>query len=544
MKNIFVLLLSLTISIPVFAQTWPKVYINPYGNTSSRCAFETYDEGFIVLGNYTINGGILIAGWLFKTDVNGSLLWERTIGNLSEYYSKINMMQVTIDSGLVIALSTKYADLYPYGIYSDATFMKLNTCGELDWCKIINEPGIDNFGQDIVETHDGYVGLYNNYHPGGPPPFSTENPNSLVKFDFTGQIQWMLNYDDRLLKMEDWWDIIVLKDSTYLITGFGDYYDTTLLKWVDKPLKINIDPDGNILKYQILYQNIDSIDDALDFFTIESASGRLYSAGVTQPLHKSLRKQFLNDDNPQFFPLSDSLSYAYSLSWMQDSTIVIAGTMENPDLWFERRVEVQIVDTMGGILQSRRLLDNYTGPFYFVSTTHDNKILTTGSAEDNPYGPMLNTFLFKLTSTLEDDVYDPTPRSYDYACPGGVVPNGTIGMEECQIIVNVENLARLPDMAVLEVFPNPVHDILQVRLPEYIVIRSSSQGLNTALYQSNYQQNSMLQVFDLNGTLVSEQALTREQLVAQFDATHWKPGMYLLRLVYKDKTVGSAKVVR
>jgi hypothetical protein len=117
-------------------------------------------------------------------------------------------------------------------------------------------------------------------------------------------------------------------------------------------------------------------------------------------------------------------------------------------------------------------------------------------------------------------------------------------MEECQIIVNVENLARLPDMAVLEVFPNPVHDILQVRLPEYIVIRSSSQGLNTALYQSNYQQNSMLQVFDLNGTLVSEQALTREQLVAHFDATHWKPGMYLLRLVYKDKTVGSAKVVR
>jgi hypothetical protein len=33
-------------------------------------------------------------------------------------------------------------------------------------------------------------------------------------------------------------------------------------------------------------------------------------------------------------------------------------------------------------------------------------------------------------------------------------------------------------------------------------------------------------------------------MVVQFDAERWVPGMYLLRLVYKDKTVGSAKVVR
>ncbi len=543
-KTILFSLLLISSFSNLYSQTWPKVFINPNSFTSASCAFQIYDNSIIVLSNHFSDEGLVYAGWLFKTSINGEILWEREIGSLTDYLSWFNMMQVTQDSGLVIALSTRYADLYPFGIYADAAFMKLNACGELGWCKIINEPGIDNFGADVVETIDGYLGLYNNYHPGGPPPHSTENPNSLIKFDYNGNIEWRLNYDDSLLRNEDWWDILVLKDSTYLITGFGDYYDTNKLQWYEKPLKINIDNEGTIIDYSILYKSIDSIDGAQDFFTIESNRGRLYSAGVTEPLHKTLRKQSLYEANPQFFPLSDSLSYAYSLSWMQDSTIVISGTMENPNPWYDRRVELQIADTMGTILRSRRLLDNYTGPYYFVSTTNDNKILATGSAEANPYGPMLNTMLFKLTSTLMDDVYDPTPRVYDYACPGGVAPHDTIGMEECDIVVSAEQLATLPDVAVMEAYPNPVSGEFQVRLPEFVAIRNNSKGLNTALYQSNYQQNSTLQVFDLSGRFITEQKLTHGQMLAQFDASRWAPGMYLLRLVYKDKTVGSAKVVK
>jgi hypothetical protein len=537
MKKILISFLLFNCLSHISSQVWPRVYINPTGYTSAFCAFEVYDNGITLLSNYFGNEGLVYAGWLIKTDINGEIIWERTLGSLTEYLSWFNMMQVTHDSGVVIALSTRYADLYPFGIYADAAFMKLNACGQLDWCNIINQPGIDNFGQDIVETYDGYIGMFFNNNV-------AENQNTLVKMDHDGKIQWMMNYDDPTLYLEDWWDIIELRDSSYLITGIGDYYDTVQSKWYEKPLKINIDHNGNLLDYNILYSSIDSIDGAQDFFTIEAASGRLYSAGVTQPLHKSLRKQFLSEENPQFFPLSDSLSYAYSLSWMQDSTIVIAGTMENPDFWFERRVEIQIVDTMGAILHSRRLLDDYTGPYYYVSTTHDNKILATGSAEENPYGPMLNTMLFKLTPTLEDDVYDPTPREYDYACPGGVAPHDTIGMEECDIVVSAETLATLPDVAIMEVYPNPVSDVFQVRLPEFIAIRNSNKGLNTALYQSNYQQHSVLQVFDLSGRFISKQKLTQGQLIAEFDASNWAPGMYLLRLVYKDKTVGSAKVVR
>ncbi len=145
--------------------------------------------------------------------------------------------------------------------------------------------------------------------------------------------------------------------------------------------------------------------------------------------------------------------------------------------------------------------------------------------------------------SLELDTIDTSQRIYDYACPGGVVPHDTIGMEECDIVVSAETLATLHDVAVIEVYPNPVKDQFQVRLPEFIALRNSNKGLSTALYQSNYQQQSTLQVFDLSGRFITEQKLKQGQLIAEFDASNWVPGMYLLRLVYKNKTVGSAKVI-
>ncbi|MCO5256071.1 MAG: hypothetical protein M9926_04860 [Lentimicrobium sp.] len=120
---------------------------------------------------------------------------------------------------------------------------------------------------------------------------------------------------------------------------------------------------------------------------------------------------------------------------MVDSTIAITGASEIfENNWWRYPSDVSIIDTFGNVINNRILLDDYWGSVYRVSTTHDNKILATGSADaENPYGPPGNTFLSKLTSTLEDDVYDPTP-GYDYACPGGVAPHDTIGMEECDLL--------------------------------------------------------------------------------------------------------------
>jgi len=325
----------------------------------------------------------------------------------------------------------------------------------------------------------------------------------------------------------------------------------SLSYWGLKPFKLHVGPDGEVIKWQAIHCHNDSLKGG-DYRTIQAENGRLYSSGFTKTTNtypynyskKSLRKHSIDDTSQEFFVLADTFSDNNSLAWMQDSTIVLSGTTVNPDWVSWPRADILITDTLGKVIHRRILLENYSGDLFSISTTNNNKILATGSAEENPYGPMLNTMLFKLTSTLEDDVYDPTPREYDYACPGGVLQHDTIGMEECDIVVSVAQLATLPDVAVMEVYPNPVMDQFQVRLPEFIAIRNNNRGLNTALYQSNYQQQSTLQVFDLSGRYITSQKLKQGQLIAEFDASNWAPGIYLLRLVYKDKTVGSAKVVK
>jgi len=547
MKIKILLFFSLFPLFPILAisQNWPKIFINPGIHSTGKVAFETYDNGVILLAENLGQYGLRTSGWLIKTDVNGNILWDRIIGKSSEYLSLFDNMSLTSDSGSIVAMSSQYAQQNAGEIKVDPVFLKLNACGEVDWCTIIELLGTDNSGTDVVQTNDGYFGLYFNWNV-------PTNDIGVVKMDNNGQILWLFTYNCDTIIDNVPFDILALDDGSAIVTGYGYHDDGQSATVKLKPLKLHIASDGDVISWQAEHYDNDSLRGG-DYQTIKDNKGNLYSAGFTittqtYPYNynkKTLRKQKQDGTDVEYFVLNDTISDNAFLDWMIDSTIVISGYTEGYDNnWWQYRADVMIIDTAGNVLDRRRFLDNYTGPNYSVNTTHDNKILATGSAEENPYGPMLQTYLFKLTSTLEDDVYDPTPRVYDYACPGGVAPHDTIGMEQCDIVVSAENLATLPDVAVMEVYPNPVSGEFQVRLPEFVAIRNNSKGLNTALYQSNYQQQSTLQVFDLSGRFISEQKLTQGQLVAQFDASHWVPGMYLLRLVYKDKTVGSAKVVK
>jgi hypothetical protein len=546
MKFNILLFFALILLFPNIAisQTWPKIFVAPGEYSTGKVAYETYDNGIILLSE-NLGNGVRSSGWLIKTDINGDVLWERLIGRPEQYLSLTDNMEPTSDSGVVVAMSTRFFEQDPFGFYNDPVFFKLNKCGQLDWCTIISLLSTANSGTDVVQTNDGFIGLFFNWNV-------LTHAIGVVKMDFNGQIQWLFTYNSDTIVDNVPFDILALDDGSSIVTGYGYYDDGQSPNIKLKPLKLHIASDGDVISWQAVHYDNDSLR-GVDYETIKDNKGNLYSAGYTVTTqtypynyaNKTLRKQNINGTDLVFY-VADTLSIFGFLDWMPDSTIVITGSFEvYENNWWRYPSDVSIIDTFGNVLYNRRLLDDYWGSTYRVSTTYDNKILATGSADAaNPYGPPGNTFLFKLTSTLEDDVYDPTPRVYDYACPGGVAPHDTIGMEQCDIVVSAAHLASLPDIAVMEVYPNPVNDVFQVRLPEFIAIRNNNKGLNTALYQSNYQQQSVLQVFDLSGRFITEQKLTQGQMVVQFDAERRVPGMYLLRLVYKDKTVGSAKVVK
>jgi hypothetical protein len=533
MKTSFlVIVLNFSFAFLAVSQTWPKIYQGTSSNTSSVCAVETYDHGFAILSDIKGYTYPVLNGWLIKTDINGNILWERNLGNTNNYFSSSKSMKATSDSGIIISMNTGYLETNPFGVTRNAVFIKLNPCGQIDWCKLFDTPEVHSDAGSFIKSSDGYIGLMK----------VGNHSNTVIKFNFNGQIQWMFEYDHPILETEVFNDIIELADSSLLISGYG-IYGLSQQQTHTKPLKLNINPNGDIINFHILYYDNDTIGDATDNQTIESPSGMLFSAGSACLSNQSFRKHSLDEINPTNYCFG-VMAETHSLCWLENNTIAITGSRQSFGTG-TGIFDISVLDTNGNMLINRELT-NYTNNScqLLLSKTFENKILATGATHSTIFNSSSNTFLYKLTSTLEDDVYDSTLRVYDYACPGGLEPNGTIGMEECDIVVSAAHLATLPDVAVMEVYPNPVSDVFQVRLPEFIAFRNNNKGLNTALYQSNYQQQSVLQVFDLSGRFITEQKLTHGQLIAQFDASRWVPGMYLLRLVYKDKTVGSAKVVK
>lgn len=81
-------------------------------------------------------------------------------------------------------------------------------------------------------------------------------------------------------------------------------------------------------------------------------------------------------------------------------------------------------------------------------------------------------------------------------------------------------------------------------LPEYLVTRSAQHGMQASVYIKDYQKEARLEIYDINGGLKVKQALTPGQREAIFNAGILNPGLYLVRLVYQNRQVSTAKFVK
>lgn len=103
---------------------------------------EHYDKGLLLLtgGNYFS---------VSKTDANGVLLWKKYMGgpNITIYPFSIC---TTSDGGILLAAKSNIGN-------SDllATFIKLNACAELEWCKVFDVANnFPTYCVDIIECPD------------------------------------------------------------------------------------------------------------------------------------------------------------------------------------------------------------------------------------------------------------------------------------------------------------------------------------------------------------------------------------------------------
>jgi len=118
--------------VPSDSVVWPKYYGKANMDSYPDNILEIYDGGFMICGNYnTYSGGEFKQwSWLIKTDVNGEVLWDKVIEGGDENMRSI-AMELTEDGGILLC-----GFVWSQIGASDPYVMKLNTCGEKEWCTI------------------------------------------------------------------------------------------------------------------------------------------------------------------------------------------------------------------------------------------------------------------------------------------------------------------------------------------------------------------------------------------------------------------------
>ncbi len=178
-------------------------------NDGGNSVVQTLDGGYVVVGD-TVNEETLFWDvWLFKTNSEGNLLWEKIfVGDADNLGYSVDL---TDDGGYIITGVDKYytPDAFAYLIKTDSE-------GELLWIKTFGE-GEEYYGYDVHQTNDdGYIiigfknTMYSDYGPDG----------FLLKTNSNGEEEWAKTYGNKYLS-----DLIgrghQTTDGGYILVGWA-----------------------------------------------------------------------------------------------------------------------------------------------------------------------------------------------------------------------------------------------------------------------------------------------------------------------------------
>lgn len=389
-------------------------------------------------------------GWLIKTDINGNIIWDKKIG---DYHVEnfIHDFNETMDHGLILSGATAQ-----YDAHMDPLFIKLNPCGEIEWCKIFLSP-LDNTAPGVVALPNGeYLGMLQYY--GGD---AQHIRISIVKMDASGYPIWIKNLaqEDSTITNEEGLYLDVTPDSNYLVSG---YAITSSLK----PYFVKTDTTGEELwnlKWPV----------GAGGYAGRSAftnNGLIYTASQLKlgnlPKVPYLLKYSTSGEVIGQYPLMGDTIYiggAESLLIYNDSTLYAGITWLKYPYSFDGFCDILKIDTMGNHYMQRRMLNEDYPPSCIIKT-FDDKIVAIGQffVDTN-----WDIYMWKMNENLEDDTLYTQPFVYDSLCPYEIQSDTVL--LDCGLFVNIDEIPTQEEYeATIKISPNPASDWVVLTLPDVL----------------------------------------------------------------------------
>ena len=488
---------------------WTNTYLDgedPFG----ECVINHYDDGFLLLGRYGPNYPSF--NWLIKTDINGEVMWKKVIGtdNNSTFFN-----QVALDENKNCYIS---GSTYYYGEDdADPLIIKLNQCGEKEWCRVFSEDGT-NYSRSLVVNNDNGITVALAYMYW--PPYT--NRICLIRLDSEGNLIWKKYYNgqDSLISSPEVESIIRTPDNGYLITGICYYPDpdNPELGWI-KPYYIKTDSGGNFLWERVVHQEVASPGGEA-WNTVVSSDNNYFYSSISHYYYypernaPALLKMDMNGNVINIFDIATPSTYGklYKAKFTSDSTLMASIVMGGGP------PKAVIIDTLGNIIYQTNLLDNE----WMANTevTQDNKLLYLTMLHDDEDN--FSTYLFKFNNQLQSDTIYTQIFNYDSLCPYPIV-NDTIVPDNCGIIVgNGEIIMEKKER--ISVFPNPASKSFTVKS-----VQLESGGI--------------LQLINMQGQIALLENIPSGTTNYEVDVSDLMKGIYLVKFKSENGKEVSTKLI-
>lgn len=533
-------LLYLVSNISAFSQTysdttWQRWYGEP--NRHENPWFYRhdihYDHGILNMQHIDQNP---YASFLQKTDVNGYLLWSKYF---SASYQHALMMVTTNENGEIYIGGTHVRST---GI-PNPLIIKLNVCGELEWCKrIYLDPIMVSSVMDlqIDENGDLVILVYSQTNS------SLDGLCQLLKLSPEGDVIFHNHY----LSKEDYpsmWNnaitsININNQNEYFLSGytvFPDYYiPGEWLRYRATAVKVSEDGKEEWMSPLGVYDEIGSFADRL--FTFEE-NGDIWGGIIADSAGGSQSGRFtFNVDGEildyYFQPVLEGIT-AYN-EFKLRRKIQNNLNAARFDYFLDPNSNVYnwgliVFDNDFNVISYKLDMDGYADSPFSTIMSHDSLFLDISSCYNCNGSQYSDVYLAKYNSDLSfADTIDDTNWVYDSLCDHAIVSDtiylacDPIGIEELHPPVEKAK----DDLPLkIKVNPNPAKNQVKLQL-EYITPSEEFKDLS-------------LQVFDIKGNEMHQENVYGGVMEINIKTRKWQSGMYIVIMRSDGIMVGNAKFV-
>lgn len=511
-----------------YSQSWERIIGNPNRPEALQNINESYDQGYYVLGIKQFYPET--KGYFIKTDINGYPLYEITLGIDTTQGSLPHYIETTSDGGVIICshLINWWSD--------EVSVVKLNACGDLDWCNIWKTDNLTDWGKEIHQLDDGgYIMLIQQNNADSTSVF-------LYRMDSYGNPLWAQPYINlSQYPVNSCWmsDILITEQNKFLLSGDCYWCDSTGLcrlkavvlqtdttrieQWVS--VFMSEDPDFYTAAYSAAQLNGNNYYIGASKI-IQTPDGILYPPLL---IVMDTAGNFIFHALPQI----PNIGPDYVRGYLMDIEFDTAGRIfAHTDMISNQndyigKFSLHELDTMGGW---HNTFLHPSAQSYRSKTilTSDEKILA-GSVV-GATAQQQDLILMKFNTSLQYDSIYIIPRDYDYLCPDSIVSK-TIDLD-CDIIVDVK------DIPTKEEYYNSIKQIPITPAPN-----PARDEVKFMLKNTEYHRNIRIVCYNIFGREMGSVPVNAGTDEAEMNVSSWTSGMYVAVVYAGNKRVGSARFI-